>query len=213
MLQMHHLSIRFGARIVLNNFQLAVDPASSLALMGPSGSGKTTLMRLIAGLETPDKGQILLRGRPANGHQLEPHLRGIAMAFQAPALWPHLTVAENVAFGLRGFTSSDRSARVGHLLSRVGLPGLGARQPSELSLGEARRVSLARALAPKAPLLLLDEAFASLDPELRLQCLLLVREEMRAAGATLIHASHDEVEAEVLGSAVLRFPPQSQGLT
>jgi iron(III) transport system ATP-binding protein len=170
-----------------------------LAVLGPSGCGKTTLLRLIAGLETPDEGTIEIGGRrvAGGGASVPPERRRVGMVFQDHALFPHLTVAQNVAYGLR--RDPDRAVRVAELLDLVGLASDARHWPHELSGGMAQRVAVARALAPRPDVILLDEPFSSLDAALRTQLRGDVREILRAAGASAILVTHDQDEALTLG--------------
>lgn len=167
-----------------------------LALLGPSGCGKTTTLRLIAGFETPDAGEIEIGGELVAGPGLytPPEKRRVGMVFQDYALFPHLTVAENIAFGLpRGDAARDR--RVQQALELVGMAKLAARMPHELSGGQQQRVALARALAPEPALILLDEPFSNLDTALRVRVRAEVRAILKQANATAIFVTHDQEEA------------------
>jgi len=173
-----------------------------LGLLGPSGCGKTTLLRLIAGFERPQAGSIYLSGRPVAGPQwLPPEKRGIGMVFQDYALFPHLTVAKNVAFGLsagqrRARThAQNRRRRVAEVLTLVGLRGLEDRYPHQLSGGQQQRVALARALAPRPPIVLLDEPLSNLDAKVRLQLRQDLRDIFKAANVSGIFVTHDQEEA------------------
>jgi iron(III) transport system ATP-binding protein len=188
---------RFGPVRAVDGVDLEVPTGSFTSLLGPSGCGKTTLLRIIAGLERPDAGTVEIDGRPVDGPGLSvaPEQRGVGMVFQAHALFPHLDVGRNVAFGLRDLDRARRAERVAEVLELVGLFGLEQRMPSELSGGQQQRVALARALAPRPSLLLLDEPFSSLDAALRAS----VREEVRSilhdAGQTALLVTHDQEEA------------------
>jgi iron(III) transport system ATP-binding protein len=188
---------RFGPIRAVDGVDLEVPTGSFTSLLGPSGCGKTTLLRIIAGLERPDTGTVEVDGRLVDGPELHvaPEQRGVGMVFQAHALFPHLDVGHNVAFGLRDLDRAGRTERVAEVLELVGLFGLERRMPSELSGGQQQRVALARALAPRPSLLLLDEPFSSLDAALRAS----VREEVRAilheAGQTALLVTHDQEEA------------------
>lgn len=186
-----------GGITAVEGVEFEVPAGGTLRLAGPSGSGKTTVLRLLAGLERPDAGEIWLDGRMASrpGLCTPPHLRGLSMAFQRPALWPHMTVAQNVAFGLIALPKRERRERVHHLLASLDLLPLAARRPRVLSGGEAQRVALARALAPRVPILLLDEPFAHLDLTMKTKAASLIREEKHAAGATVVFVSHDGCSA------------------
>lgn len=181
------------------SFELAA--GQILALLGPSGCGKTTALRLIAGLERPDSGSIRLDGRvvAGDGVFVPPEQRGVGMVFQDHALFPHLTVHENVAFGLRGRERGEIRAQVSEMLALVGLEGLAGRYPHALSGGERQRVALVRALAPRPVLLLMDEPFSSLDADLRREVRGQVREILKKIQATVIFVTHDQEEALSMG--------------
>jgi iron(III) transport system ATP-binding protein len=188
------LTKHFGDVTAVDAVDLEVRDGEFLGVLGPSGCGKTTLLRLIAGFERPDAGGIEIGGRVVAGpRRLEPpERRRIGMVFQESALFPHLDVAGNIGFGLRG---THRAARVAELVALTGLAGLQQRMPHELSGGQQQRVALARALAPNPALVLLDEPFSSLDATLRAQLRGEVREILRAAGATTVFVTHDQAEA------------------
>ncbi len=193
---------RFGPRPVLDGVDLAVDDGATLALLGPSGSGKSTLLRIIAGLERPDAGRVLLDGTDVTGRP--PHRRGIGVVFQDQALFPHLDVGGNVAFGLRmaGRGARERTARVDEVLALVGLDGEARRDPATLSGGEAQRVALARALAPEPAVLLLDEPLAALDQLIRERLLLELRRLFDDLAVTVVSVTHDPTEAGALGHRI-----------
>ncbi len=185
----------FGGPAVLRGLDLAVASGTLCAVLGPSGCGKTTLLRIVAGFETPDRGTVALDGRVVSlpGAAVPPERRRIGVVPQEGALFPHLTVAGNVGFGLP--RSERRSGRVEAMLELVGLAGVGTRMPAELSGGQQQRVALARALAPKPALVLLDEPFSALDTGLRAALREDVRAALRAAGATAVLVTHDQQEA------------------
>jgi iron(III) transport system ATP-binding protein len=201
------VSKSFGAAAVLDDVTLNLQVGSTLALLGPSGSGKTTLLRIIAGLEQADGGRICLGGQVlldvAADISIAPERRGLGMVFQDWGIFPHLTVAKNVAFGL---ARKGDEARVGEVLSMVGLEGLALRMPGTLSGGQLQRVALARALAPRPSALLLDEPFSNLDVALRARVRSELHVLLRDAGVTTVFVTHDQEEAFVLGDqvAVLR---------
>jgi iron(III) transport system ATP-binding protein len=170
-----------------------------LTLLGPSGCGKTTLLRLVAGLERPDDGTIEICGRrvAGPGASVPPERRRVGMVFQDHALFPHLSVADNVAYGIR--RDPDRPVRVAELLDLVSLRDAGSRMPHELSGGMQQRVAIARALAPRPDVILLDEPFSNLDAALRTQLRGDLREILRLAGATAVLVTHDQDEALTLG--------------
>ncbi len=199
---MLRLTYESGAGV--HDLSLTLRTGELLAILGPSGCGKTTSLRLIAGYEHAEAGELALWGEPVAGARthVAPERRGVGMVFQDYALFPHLSVAQNVAFGLRGSRlrsgrrqAEKRETRVGEVLATTGLSGLAKRNVHELSGGEQQRVALARALAPRPRLLLLDEPFSNLDPALRAQ----VRTELRAivkqAGTTALLVTHDQEEA------------------
>src|SRR5918994_3275367 len=195
-------SKRFGALEVLRRVDLRVEPGRIVALLGSSGCGKTTLLRTIAGLERLDGGQVTVGERvlSAPGVHVPPERRRVGMVFQDWALFPHMTVTQNVGYGLR---RAERSGpRVEAALSMVGLEGLGERQPGTLSGGQQQRVALARALAPQPGVLLLDEPFSNLDSALRVQVRTEVHQLLAELGVTTVFVTHDQEEAFVLGDEV-----------
>ncbi|HEU4350015.1 MAG TPA: ABC transporter ATP-binding protein [Actinoplanes sp.] len=198
------LTKSYGRTRVLRGVDLVVPQGSLTAILGPSGCGKTTLLRLVAGFADPDAGTIALDDRVVYrpGHSTPPQHRGIGYVPQEGALFPHLTVAANVAFGLTGGRRRD-PARIARLLHLVGLPaGLTSRYPHELSGGQQQRVALARALAPEPALVLLDEPFSSLDAALRDGTRRAVAAALRAAGATAVLVTHDQSEALSLADQI-----------
>ena len=168
-----------------------------LALLGPSGCGKTTALRLIAGLEAPDRGEIWLNGQcvAGPGCWVPPEARRIGMVFQDYALFPHLTVAQNIGFGLNKWKPAQRAQRVAELLALIGMSDCADRYPHQISGGQQQRVALARALAPRPAVVLLDEPFSNLDAALRRSMREEVRAILRAAGAAAIFVTHDQEEA------------------
>jgi len=193
---------RFGEVRAVDAVTLALRRGECLALLGPSGCGKTTVLRLIAGLERPDGGSIAINGRTVSdaGIFVPPHRRRVGLVFQDYALFPHLTVEQNIAYGVG--QRADRRERVTAMMALVGLDGLGGRYPHELSGGQQQRVALARALAPQPDILLLDEPFSNLDVALRRQ----VREDvlriLRQTGVSAILVTHDQEEAMSLGDRI-----------
>lgn len=200
-LQANDVAKRFNGTSALAGADLAVEQGESLALLGPSGCGKTTLLRILAGLEVPDRGDITLEGRTLTGPArfVPPEQRRIGMVFQDWALFPHMTVARNVAFGLGRV--GDRS-RVSETLDLVGLSHLADRYPDELSGGQAQRVAVARALAPRPRVLLFDEPFSNLDTGLRTRIRADVAALMREVRMTSIFVTHDQEESFVVGDRV-----------
>lgn len=193
---------RFGATEVLRGVELEIAPGELFTLLGPSGCGKTTLLRALSGFERPDAGDLLLDG--VSLLPLPPHRRGMGVVFQSHAVFPHLTVAENVAFGLRerGVSGAELATRVGAALERVRLPGLGARRPDQLSGGQLQRVGLARALAIEPRALLLDEPLSSLDARLRVELREEIRDLVRALGLTAVYVTHDQEEALAISDRI-----------
>jgi iron(III) transport system ATP-binding protein len=193
----------FGATRVLRGVDLAVPAGSLVALLGPSGCGKTTLLRTVAGLERPDDGEIRVGDRllAGPGVHVAPERRRIGMVFQDAALFPHLSVARNVAYGLSR-RAPDRAERVAEALALVGLAGYGDRMPGTLSGGQLQRVAIARALAPRPSVILLDEPFSNLDAPLRAELRIEVRRVLTAIDATALFVTHDQEEAFLVGDQV-----------
>ena len=192
----------FGTTAVVRNLSFSIQTGQILVLLGPSGCGKTTTLRLIAGFEQVDDGRIEIDGQVvADGrrHHLPPEKRRVGMVFQDYAIFPHLNVAQNVAFGLKG---RHTQARVETMLEMVGLPGLGQQMPHELSGGQQQRVALARALAPEPAVLLLDEPFSNLDYGRRVQMRHEVRQVLKQNKATAVFVTHDQEEALFLGDQI-----------
>lgn len=198
----HNISKFFGALPAVKGVTFGVPAGRTLALLGPSGCGKTTILRLLAGFEKLDEGEIEIGHDVVAGshYHLPPEKRRIGMVFQDYAIFPHLTVAENIGFGLNG--RNNRVDRVEYLLSFVGLEGLGTRMPHELSGGQQQRVALARALAPGPRALLLDEPFSNLDAALRAEVRAEVQELLRQSGTTTIFVTHDQEEALFFGDLI-----------
>ncbi|MFM2106261.1 MAG: hypothetical protein RL338_1293 [Chloroflexota bacterium] len=194
----------FGAAPVLDGLDLELGRGETLALLGPSGCGKTTLLRILAGLERPDAGTVEIDGLLVEGGatRLPPERRRLGMVFQDVALFPHLSVAENVGYGLDGLAPAERAARIAEYLELVGMPGAGPLRPHELSGGMQQRVALARALAPRPAAILLDEPFANLDLGLRTQLRGELRRVLDATGASALFVTHDQAEALTLADRV-----------
>ncbi|MGX5732792.1 ABC transporter ATP-binding protein [Bosea thiooxidans] len=186
---------RFGEVTAVRDLSLSLYPREFFALLGPSGCGKTTLMRMLAGFETPDEGMIMLDGQDITG--VPPHLRPVNMMFQSYALFPHLSVAGNIAYGLRreGLPRAEIDRRVGEMLELVKLSGFGGRKPHQLSGGQRQRVALARSLAKRPKLLLLDEPMAALDKKLREQTQFELMDLQSELGLTFMVVTHDQDEA------------------
>lgn len=207
MIRVQDLEKRYGQVRALDGVSFRIEAGERLALLGASGSGKTTLLRLLAGLELPDSGQIYFEERlvSAPGRGVPSHLRGVGLVFQRTTLWPHMTVAGNIAYGLHGMSREEARARITELLEEMSLGGFERRYPAQLSGGEARRVELARALAPRPSLLLMDEPLTNLDPDLRDRLLALIRESVEREAATLLYVTHVAEEAETVAGRVLRI--------
>lgn len=205
--QVEGISVALPAKAILERVTLAVEPGEILGVLGPSGSGKTTLLRVVLGLLAPSTGEVALDGvlASASGRVIvPPERRGLGVVFQDLALWPHLTVAGNLAFGLaaRGLSRGERCERVAAMLERVGLAGFGPRRPSELSGGERQRVAIARALVVEPRAVLLDEPLANLDPVRRTELLAVFRTLLRARETAAVYVTHDVRELAGLADQV-----------
>lgn len=201
----------FGETDALNGVDLEIGEGEFVAIVGPSGCGKTTLLRLIAGFETPSAGEIKMGGRTVAGAGIAvpPEKRDLGMVFQSFALWPHMTVSEQVAFPLRHHRFIDpalkreSAGRVRQMLSMVGLAQYGSRMPSELSGGQKQRVAIARALAPNPSLLLMDEPLSSLDARLRLELRNEIQTIHRQTGTSIVYVTHDQDEALAMADRIV----------
>ncbi len=193
---------RFDDVVAVDRVSLEIPAGSFFALLGPSGCGKTTTLRMIGGFEEPDEGAIELGGRNVVG--LPPHRRDVNTVFQSYALFPHLSVFENTAFGLRrkGVDKQQVRGRVEEMLKLVGLEGLGPRRPRQLSGGQQQRVALARALVNRPQVLLLDEPLGALDLKLRKQMQLELKQIQHELGLTFVHVTHDQEEAMTMADAI-----------
>ena len=199
LLALQGLRKRFGATAALDGVSLEMREGEFLALLGGSGSGKSTLLRVVAGFERTDEGRLLLRGRDIGRDP--PQARDVAMMFQSYALFPHMSVFENIAYGLRR-RGEDPRARVAELVALLGLEGLERRRPHQLSGGQGQRVALARALARRPALVLLDEPLAALDANLRERTGFELRRIQRATGSGFVMVTHDQAEALALADRV-----------
>src|ERR1700690_4233853 len=194
-IRIHNLTKRFGAVTALRNLDLVVGPGELFFLLGPSGCGKTTLLRCLAGFYIPDEGTILFGDEDVT--RLAPHKRNTGMMFQSYALWPHMTVAENVAFGLeeRKLPRSEIRMKVGEALESVHMSAFAERRPNQLSGGQQQRVALARALVIRPRCLLLDEPLSNLDAKLRLEMRMEIRRVCKEFKLTTVYVTHDQKEA------------------
>ncbi|HTP95442.1 MAG TPA: ABC transporter ATP-binding protein [Burkholderiales bacterium] len=196
------LSKRFGPLEVVSRVGFTIEEGEMFTLLGPSGCGKTTLLRLIAGFYAPDEGEIRFDERVVNA--VPAHERGIGMVFQNYALWPHMTVAQNVAYGLklRKLAGAEIATRVEGVLDKVKLAGLGGRYPGQLSGGQQQRVALARALVLNPEILLLDEPLSNLDAKIRVQVRAEIRKLQKELGITTVYVTHDQEEALTLSDRI-----------
>ena len=203
------VALRLGDNEILKGVSLAVPAGEVVALLGPSGSGKTTLLRAVAGLETPHRGSIAIGDRvffdAARGIDLPAEERGLGLVFQSYALWPHRTVFDNVAYGLklRGVSVEEIKRRVEKTLSQIGLGHLAARYPHQLSGGQQQRVAIARALVYEPPVILLDEPLSNLDAKLREEARAWLRTLIVTLGLSAIHVTHDQVEAMAIADRIV----------
>ncbi|WP_439519752.1 ABC transporter ATP-binding protein [Hydrogenophaga sp.] len=205
-LNLTQLSVRYAGlpQAAVDGVTLGLRAGDIGVLIGPSGCGKTTLLRAVAGLERASSGSIVLDGETVSDgqHHMPAEQRRIGMVFQDYALFPHLDVGRNIAFGIEKLPRAERDERVAEVLRLVGLAGMQARYPHELSGGQQQRVALARALAPRPRLLLLDEPFSNLDVDLRERLAHEVRGILKAAGATALFVTHDQLEAFAIGDVI-----------
>ena len=202
--RVHALEHSYGEQPVVRKLSFSLAPGRIGCLLGPSGCGKTTVLRCIAGFEPVQGGEIALSDRVVSrpGHELPPEQRGIGMVFQDYALFPHLTVAKNVAFGLTRLSAQEAARRTASMLDLVGLAHASGAYPHELSGGMQQRIALARALAPAPELMLLDEPFSNLDIDLRERISIELREILKAAGTTAILVTHDQYEAFAIADEI-----------
>jgi ABC-type Fe3+/spermidine/putrescine transport system ATPase subunit len=201
-LELRHLHKRFGATVPAEDISLAIRAGEFFTFLGPSGSGKSTILRIVAGLERADSGAVRLRGHDV-GH-VAPWRRHLGMVFQQYANFPHMNVAQNVAYGLRrrGLGKDEAGSRVRELLALVGLEGFEERRVTQLSGGEQQRVAIARALAPRPELLLLDEPLAALDEKIRREMQDELRKIQKTTGTTFLYVTHDQEEALTMSDRI-----------
>jgi putrescine transport system ATP-binding protein len=202
LIRFDNVTRRFGQTVAVDGLTLDIRNNEFFALLGPSGCGKTTLLRMLAGFETPDEGRVLLGG--ADITALPPHRRPVNMMFQSYALFPHLTVEGNIAFGLKqeGLPKDEIAARVAGMLALMRLDGLGGRRPDQLSGGQRQRVALARSLVKRPRVLLLDEPLGALDKKLRAETQFELMALQRKLGTTFVIVTHDQDEAMILADRI-----------
>lgn len=205
MLDVRDVTIGFEGRPLLDGLTLRLEAGEVVAVLGPSGSGKSTLLRIIAGLIVAERGSVSIDGVDVT--TVPTHRRSVGLVFQDEQLFPHLSVADNVGFGLKmaGVAKADRRRRCDEMLELVGLSGFGGRQIDRLSGGEAKRVALARSLAPTPKVLLLDEPLTGLDRELHDRLALDVAAILRSTGTTALWVTHDPAEATTVADRVVRL--------
>jgi ABC-type Fe3+/spermidine/putrescine transport system ATPase subunit len=207
-LELRDVRKTFGSTVAVGDVSVSIAPGEVFTLLGPSGCGKSTTLRIVAGLEEPDAGEVLLDGRliasGARGFSLPPERRDLGMVFQSYAIWPHMTVFENVAFPLqlRGEPKSVIQTKVENVLDLVGLSGLGSRGATDLSGGQQQRVALARAVVYEPRLLLLDEPLSNLDAKLREHMRVELRALQQRLGIAVLFVTHDQAEAMVLSDRI-----------
>ncbi|MBZ9656012.1 ABC transporter ATP-binding protein [Phyllobacterium lublinensis] len=202
-LKVEKMSVGYGATTVLDDLDLGIGKGEFVALLGSSGCGKTTLLRTIAGFAKPNAGSIRVAGRDVT--HMAPDKRGMALVFQSYALWPHMTVAQNIGYGLKLQKRSreEIDARIKEMQDLLGLSGLGSRKPGQLSGGQRQRVALGRALAIDPEILLLDEPLSNLDARIRLTVRHEIRSLQKRLGITAIHVTHDREEAMVMADRIV----------
>jgi sn-glycerol 3-phosphate transport system ATP-binding protein len=200
-IRLEKIARHWGAARALDGISFDVEAGSFVVLLGPSGCGKSTTLRIIAGLDAPTSGRVLIGGRDVTA--LAPAARGIAMVFQSYALFPHLTVAENIVFGLRVRRVANREERLARAAEMLGLATLLDRKPSQLSGGQQQRVALARAIVAEAPVCLMDEPLSNLDAQLRGEMRREIRALQRRLGITMVYVTHDQTEAMTMADRVV----------
>ncbi|MBX3514428.1 MAG: ABC transporter ATP-binding protein [Xanthobacteraceae bacterium] len=202
-IELQNATKKWAGAVGIDNVSLSIAKGSFVVLLGPSGCGKSTTLRIIAGLEQPDQGRVLIDGRDVTG--VPPSKRGISMVFQSYALFPHLNVAENIVFGLkvRGVGRAERDERLETALARTGLKGYELRKPAQLSGGQRQRVALARAIIADHPICLMDEPLSNLDAKLRHSVRQEIRSLQRQLDMTVIYVTHDQTEAMAMADVVV----------
>lgn len=207
MIALHQVTKNYGSVISLDGVSLVVSAGEAVVIRGPSGSGKTTLLRLIAGLEIPTRGQIYIAGEQVSSPSevMPPYKRSIGFVFQRSALWPHMTVMQNICFVMARMPKLQAEARLNQLLEQTALQGLANRYPYQLSGGEARRVALARALATNPKILLMDEPLINLDADIKEHLLGLIRSYVAKTNTTLLYVTHIADEGGQVGGRVIHL--------
>lgn len=206
---LNNVTKRFGKVVAVDDLSFQIEEGEFVTLLGPSGCGKTTTLRAIAGLEEPDEGEIYIDDRcifsPKKGIFVSPGKRGLGLVFQSYALWPHMTVYQNISFGLEElhYKKDDIRKKVKEVLTKLKMSGFGERYPSELSGGQQQRVAVARMIAPEPGILLMDEPLSNLDAKLRMSLRSELKRLHRDIGATTVYVTHDQVEAMTLSDRIL----------
>ncbi|MGJ9460171.1 ABC transporter ATP-binding protein [Oceanobacillus sp. CF4.6] len=190
---------------IIHKFNLEIEQGEIVSILGESGSGKSTVLRLLAGLETPNAGSILINNQVMSDdhHFILPEKRGVGMVFQDYALFPHMTVAENIKFGLKKQTNKEKQQRVDEVLDLINMKKFEKRYPHELSGGQQQRIALARALAPKPSLLLLDEPFSNLDADLQIRIRDELKNIIKKTGTTSIFVTHDLEDSRAIADRII----------
>ncbi len=207
MIELRDVSKTFGTHSAVQNVSFVVPDHNRVAILGPSGSGKTTLLRLIAGLEVPDNGTILFDGKIVSNPitVTPPYERNIGYVFQSSALWPHMTVLQNILFAVDDHPDKTALSRIDGMMERMGISRLKDRYPEQVSGGEARRVALARALAPEPATLLFDEPLTNLDRSMREELLLFLNEFLQTSRSRMVYVTHDEHEARTVAEIIIHI--------
>ncbi len=207
MIALHGVSKNFQEVSAVNNVNLTIHNQNTVVIFGHSGSGKTTLLRLIAGLLMPDSGEIYIDDQIAGTNQfnMPPYERKIGYVFQTPALWPHMTIKQNIMFGMEGISPKESEERLEELLEKLDIQGVEKKYPGQISGGQAKRVALARTLAPKPKILLLDEPLSNIDMELKEKILDYIKREVKKDTKAIVYVTHDQKEAEEIGDRIVKM--------
>jgi iron(III) transport system ATP-binding protein len=207
MIEINNICKMYGTHWTVQDISFVIPDRARIAILGPSGSGKTTILRLIAGLEVPDRGTITFDGRIVSDPCVvaPPYERSLGFVFQSSALWPHMTVLQNILFPVDNFSDKTILLQIQGMMERMGIAHLKDRYPDQISGGEARRVALARALAPEPDTLLFDEPLTNIDYSLREGLLGLISETLRTSKSRMVYVTHDEHEARTLADTIIRL--------